>query len=88
MGVVRNSPTFLTDICLCGKEFFGSDGRTDFLKHSVDCKVQKVFRGEMTQSFSDSTKQFEKMYNNANEAVKQRDEIIAKLNKELESKKN
>lgn len=87
MGVVRNDPEFVTDRCLCDEVFKGPDGRTDFLKHSVDCKIQKIYRGEMTQSFSDSTKQFEKMFNNAQEALNQRDQIIAKMQKELESKK-
>jgi len=85
MGIVKSQPTFCTDRCLCGDEFFGADGRQKFLIHSVDCKVQKVFRGEMTANFTDSSRQFEKLYNSANDALKDKDRIIAELGKQIEA---
>jgi len=45
MGVARQNPEFITDICLCGKKFKGQNGRHEFNLHSIKCEDQKAFRG-------------------------------------------
>jgi len=45
MGVARQNPEFITDICLCGKKFKGQNGRHEFNLHCMECKDQKAYRG-------------------------------------------
>lgn len=39
---------FLWNICLCDRKFKGPNGRSEWQKHIVDCKVMKAQRGEPT----------------------------------------